>query len=107
MSKEDKTSLMNKSMRGLNPVGSIGHPKEKVKSYRVTLKRILRYLERFKWQVLTVCLMTVASTLFSILSPKIMGKASIFWQKGYTGDWRVPPGPPLILLHSEIFCSFC
>ncbi|OKP97896.1 ABC transporter ATP-binding protein [Paenibacillus sp. P46E] len=92
MSKEDKTSLMNKSMRGLNPVGSIGHPKEKVKNYKGTVKRILGYLDKYKLQVIMVCLMTVASTLFSIFSPKIMGNATNILADGISGKLKNTAG---------------
>ncbi len=49
---------------------------EKPRDFRGTLRRLLRYLRPRLWQIGMVFLLTVLSTLFSIVSPRIMGKAT-------------------------------
>ncbi len=60
------------------PMGGpgFGMPVEKAKDSRGTFKRLLGYLRPHRLQLLTVLLMAVLSTMFSIVSPKILGKAT-------------------------------
>ncbi len=51
-------------------------PVEKAKNFKDTLKRLLGYLKPRKFQLLVVFLMAALSTVFNVLSPKIMGKAT-------------------------------
>ncbi|MGE5653709.1 MAG: ABC transporter ATP-binding protein [Bacillota bacterium] len=56
--------------------GGFGGPVEKAKDFKGTLKRLLVYL-RPRWlQLLVVVTMAILSTIFSIRTPKIMGKAT-------------------------------
>jgi ATP-binding cassette subfamily B protein len=51
-------------------------PAEKARNFKGTLKRLLGYLKPRKLRLLTVFVMAILSTLFSIVSPKILGKAT-------------------------------
>ncbi|MCR4443283.1 MAG: ABC transporter ATP-binding protein [Peptococcaceae bacterium] len=59
-------------MRGHFP----GLPAEKAKDFKGTSKRLLAYLKPHRLQLYTVFLTAVLGTAFSILSPKVMGKAT-------------------------------
>lgn len=56
--------------------GGMGQPVEKAKDFTGTLKRVSQYLSSEKYRFVLVFVLAVASTLFSILGPKIMGKAT-------------------------------
>ncbi len=56
--------------------GPMGMPVEKAKDFRGTLKRLTEYLKPEKYSFIIVFFLAVASTLFSIVGPKIMGKAT-------------------------------
>ncbi len=58
------------------PAGALARPVEKAKDFKGTLRRLLGYLKPRRLQLLSVMFMAVLSTVFSILSPKIMGKAT-------------------------------
>lgn len=58
------------------PMGPMGRPTEKAKDFKGTFKRLLGYLTPYKFRLLAVLLFAVLSTVFSIVSPKIMGKAT-------------------------------
>ena len=49
---------------------------EKAKDFKGTIKRMTRYLAKFRWQLLIVLIFAVASTVFAIVSPKILGSAT-------------------------------
>ncbi len=49
---------------------------EKAKDFKGTLKRLSVYLMPFRLQLLIVFFMAVLSTVFNIISPRIMGKAT-------------------------------
>jgi len=54
----------------------MGAPVEKAKDFRGTLMRLVEYLKPEKYRFITVFFLSIASTLFSIVGPKIMGKAT-------------------------------
>ena len=54
----------------------MGMPVQKAKDFRGTLKRLLKYLGPRKLQLSVVLSFAVLSTAFSILSPKVMGRAT-------------------------------
>ncbi|MFO2548306.1 ABC transporter ATP-binding protein [Alicyclobacillus cycloheptanicus] len=54
----------------------IGRPVEKAKNFRGTLFRFLKYFAPHKVRLTLVFLTAVCSTVFNILSPKIMGNAT-------------------------------
>jgi len=58
------------------PLGPMGRPAEKAKDFKGTFKRLLGYLKPRRFRLLVVLLFAVLSTVFSIASPKIMGKAT-------------------------------
>ncbi len=63
---------------GFGP-GSRGHgmgmPVEKAKDFKGTLKRLIHYLKPQKYQLLLVLAAAILSTVFSIVSPKVLGMA--------------------------------
>ncbi|KJS82057.1 MAG: ABC transporter [Peptococcaceae bacterium BICA1-8] len=76
MSEERKDKQTDKGQnRGPLAGPRMGMPVEKAKDFKGTLRRLLGYLKPHKIQLIIVLLMSVLSTMFSIVSPKIMGKA--------------------------------
>ncbi len=56
--------------------GSMGRPAEKAKNFKATLKRLLGYLRPQMVKFVIVFILAIGSTIFSIVGPKIMGKAT-------------------------------
>jgi len=57
------------------PMGSLGKPVEKAKNFKGTLFRLLRYLKPQRTKFIAVFIFAILSTIFSIVGPKVMGKA--------------------------------
>lgn len=53
--------------------GMMGVPVQKAKDFKGTLKNLLSYLHPYLVSIIIVFIFAIASTIFSILSPKIMG----------------------------------
>lgn len=51
-------------------------PVQKAKDFKGTLKRLTQYLKPEKYSFITVFFLAIASTIFSIVGPKILGKAT-------------------------------
>ncbi|MEY8391795.1 ABC transporter ATP-binding protein [Lachnospiraceae bacterium] len=51
-------------------------PGEKAKNFRGTVKKLMQYIGRYKIGVLFVLIFAVASTVFGIVGPKILGNAT-------------------------------
>ena len=49
---------------------------EKAKNFKGTIIKLMKYLTAFRWQLLTVIIFTISSTIFAIISPKILGEAT-------------------------------
>jgi len=56
--------------------GPIGMPPQKAKNFKATLKRLFGYMKPYRFRLGFVLLMAVLSTVFSIVSPKLMGHAT-------------------------------
>ena len=61
---------------GFGPPGGAGAPIQKAKDFKGTLKRLIGYLKPYKVRLLTVFIAAILSTIFTILGPKILGKAT-------------------------------
>lgn len=64
---------------GRGPMGGPPHlamPLEKPQDFRGTLKKLMAYITPHRWHLLAIFSMTIISTLFGVISPKIMGKAT-------------------------------
>ena len=79
-----------KPMRG--PMGFGGHGRvigmrgEKARDFKGTMSKFLKYIGEFKVLVLIVILFAVASTVFAIIGPKIIGKATTKLFEGVMGN---------------------
>lgn len=51
-------------------------PVEKAKDVKGTVKKLVKYLGVYKYAILAVAIFAIGSTIFSILGPKILGKAT-------------------------------
>lgn len=60
-----------------------GMQTEKAKDFKGTLKKLLYYMSDYKIGLIIVTLFAVASTIFSILGPKILGKAITELSEGF------------------------
>lgn len=63
-------------MMGRRGGGMRGGPAEKAKDFKGTMKNLLRYIDAFRAQVVLVICLAGFSSLFSIVGPKILGKAT-------------------------------
>lgn len=57
-------------------------PGEKAKDFKTTIKTLLKYVAPFKWWIVVVIAFAALSTIFSILSPAILGSATDIIVKG-------------------------
>lgn len=67
--KQPKPAGMGGPMRGAMPT-------DKAKDFKGTLKRLLGYVKHYKKSIILVFIAAILSTIFSIVSPKILGKAT-------------------------------
>lgn len=73
MSEKNNKSRPVKMGRGGPPGSGMMRPAEKAKDFKGSLKRLLGYLKPYKYILIIVFFMSVLSTLFNILSPRVMG----------------------------------
>ncbi|MBT2696427.1 ABC transporter ATP-binding protein [Bacillus sp. ISL-40] len=76
---------------GFGPMG-MGMPVQKAKNFKGTLNRLISYLKPYKIQLLSVLITAIISTIFAIVSPKIMGKATTKLFEGLMMKLRGVPG---------------
>lgn len=51
-------------------------PTEKAKDFKGSIGKLIKYMGRYKFAILIVMIFAAVSTVFSVVSPKIMGKAT-------------------------------
>lgn len=68
------TGMGRGPMRG-GPMGSM-MPGDKAKDFKGSFRKLGSYLGKHKWPIITVCILAVASTVFMIFGPKILGQAT-------------------------------
>ncbi|MEK4251604.1 ABC transporter ATP-binding protein [Paenibacillus sp. FSL W7-1287] len=67
-------------------------PGVKAKNFKGTLKRLLGYLKPFRLRLFIVLLTAILSTLFAIISPKILGEATDVLLDGWLAKFNNEPG---------------
>jgi ATP-binding cassette subfamily B protein len=60
-------------------------PGEKARDFKGTMKQLIQYLGKYNWLILVVLLLAAASTVFTILGPKILGQATTLIFDGVVG----------------------
>ncbi len=72
-------SNMNSASRPKRPMGGPGRgmaPGEKVKDFKGSIRKMLRYMGKYKIAVVFVIIIAACSTVFSVAGPKVLGKAT-------------------------------
>ncbi len=70
------------------PARGLGMPVQKAKNFKGTIKRLANYLRPDRYRFLLVFLLAAASTLFAILGPKILGKATTKLAEGVLAKYQ-------------------
>lgn len=77
MKKEQRADNSNsRGARGPGGGFAMGRPAEKARDFRGSLKRLVGYLKPQKIKLIIVFFLAILSTIFNILSPKVMGAAT-------------------------------
>lgn len=69
--------------RGGGPMAMM--PGEKARDFKGTMKQLVDYLGKYNWLILGVLLLAAASTIFTIVGPKILGQATTLIYEGVVG----------------------
>ena len=64
------------AMRRMGPRHGMAAPGEKAKDFKGSIKKLCSYLGKYKFRIFFVMLFAIASTIFMILGPKEIGRAS-------------------------------
>lgn len=85
---EQKTTMPKgpKGFRG-GSGGSNGVAGEKAKDFKGTFKHFMKYIGSYKFSILIVMFFAVASVIFMILGPKILGNATTLLSEGIMGSF--------------------
>ncbi|MBO0796402.1 MAG: ABC transporter ATP-binding protein, partial [Ktedonobacteraceae bacterium] len=80
--------------RGMGPGGgwAVGMPVEKAKDFKGTLWRMIGYLKPHMVALVAVLVASVISTIFNIVSPKILGQATTKLFEGVIAKFKGVPG---------------
>ena len=65
---------------GGGPQGAV----EKAKDFKGTIGKLIAYIGRYKFAVLAVLIFAVGSTIFNVVGPKLLGKATTAVFEGLT-----------------------
>jgi ATP-binding cassette subfamily B multidrug efflux pump len=85
---------------GRGPGGmGMGMPPQKAKDFKGTFKRLMGYLKPNRIKLSAVILAAILSTVFSIVSPKIMGNATTKLFEGIMGKLNNVPGAEVDFLY--------
>jgi ATP-binding cassette subfamily B multidrug efflux pump len=91
----DKPKEKAPSQAGVNPghfgrggMGGMGMPVQKAKDFKGTIRRLSSYMSPFRVSILLVLISAVLSTLFSIISPKLMGNATTILYEGSIAKFK-------------------
>lgn len=69
--------MSNTVGRGRGPMGRRrGMSGEKAKDFKDAMLRLLKYMERYKFRLILMVIFAIGGTVFSIIGPKILGKAT-------------------------------
>ena len=74
---------------GLGGPGANMMPGEKAKDFGKTMKTLVRYLSPYKFRLVAVFIFAIASTVFSIISPTILGDATDKVVEGLMGGMGI------------------
>ena len=70
-------SETNTKMRRRGPMGGRGMvPAEKAKNFKGSIKKLISYIGRYKVGIFFVMIFAAVSTVFSVVGPKVLGKAT-------------------------------
>lgn len=77
----EQTKSTPRPRQGGGPMGGgpgmmMGGPVVKAKDFGGAMKKLVGYLGKYKWTILFVFILAIISTVFMILGPKILGKAT-------------------------------
>lgn len=80
---ENKKDFKQAQPRRRGPRGHGGMmPVEKAKDFKGSIKKLLKYIGRFKIAIFFVMLIAAASTVFAVIGPKILGRATTALSEG-------------------------
>ena len=97
-------SETNTKMRRRGPMGGRGMvPAEKAKDFKGSIKKLISYIGRYKVGIFFVMIFAAVSTVFSVVGPKVLGKATTELATRIRSRERAA----LILQESDRSCSLC
>lgn len=70
---ENKTPMPRR--RGMHGRG-MGAPVEKAKDFKGTFRKLIAYVSKYHIALILVAIFTIGSTVFNIVGPKVLGKAT-------------------------------
>jgi len=68
------------------PMGMMGAKAEKPRDFKGTMLKLIKYLSNYKGRIIVVFVFAIASTVASIVGPKILGKATTRLFEGVLGQ---------------------
>ncbi|MGG1663520.1 ABC transporter ATP-binding protein [Brevibacillus sp. NRS-1366] len=77
---------------GFGGPGMLTMPGQKAKDFKGTLRRLLGYLKPYRTKLVIVFLTAALSTVFGIISPKLLGNATTTIFEGFMGKLKGVPG---------------
>ena len=97
MSENNRTGSMRPARPTARPCGEVpmgGHGPmammkgEKARDFKGTMAKLLEYLGSYQSVIVLVMIFAIASTVFTIVGPKILGKATTRLFEGVMGNHR-------------------
>lgn len=73
MSNQD---MKHTPQRRRGPMGRGMQPGEKPKNFKASIKKLIQYIAKYKIGIIVVMLFAACSTVFTVVGPKILGKAT-------------------------------
>lgn len=79
MSNQD---MKHTPQRRRGPMGRGMQPGEKPKNFKASIKKLIQYIAKYKIGIIVVMLFVACSTVFTVVGPKILGKATTTLTEG-------------------------
>lgn len=89
---KESMKKVEKSGGGMGPGHAMGKPVEKAKDFKGTVKRLIGYLKSRRISLIIIIILTILSTIFTIVGPKIMGLATTELFAGFMAKMKGVPG---------------